>query len=342
MKAAQLVDVGAPPRIVDVEAPIAGPGEVRVAVRACGICGSDLHLIEGEIRASQMPVTLGHEAAGVVDVVGDGVDLAIGTRVLINPIVTCGVCRACASGYENRCRAHEVLGVQRPGAHAEFVVVPARNVVPIPDSMDFSTAAILTDAVCGPFHAVRVTDLQPGDTAAVFGLGGLGLHAAMILDQVLGVKVIGVDAYDAALERASKFGISQVYDAREHHVGDRIRKATGGVDAAFEFVGSAEVIGQAMRSLRVGGHAVVMGITRELMHLPVVEGQFVAAEMRVSGSYGYTPEDLADLLKLIESGRLNIHDTITHTVGFTEYERGLSILRDKSESPIRVVLTTQS
>ncbi len=339
MRAAVLPGVGAP-RLVDIAIPEPGPGEVRVAVRACGVCGSDLHLIDGDIPVPEIPVVLGHEASGVIDKVGQGVSepLAPGDRVLVNPIVVCGTCRACRAGRTNQCPDNIVLGVARAGAAADYVVVPAGNVHRIPESIDFATAAIMADAVAGPFHAIRTAGVRSGDTVAVFGLGGLGIHAVMILKQVVGARVVGVDTYDAALQRAAGFGVDVVIDAWAGRPSRQIHAETGGVDASFEFVGRADTVEQAVRSLRPGGLCSVMGIGTDKLGGSMSVSTFVANEWTLRGSYGYVPADLDDLIELVGSGTLRIAGTISHRMPLRDYQEGLATLRDRSRNPIRVVI----
>jgi propanol-preferring alcohol dehydrogenase len=341
MRAIQLTERGGQPELADVAVPEPGLGELRVAVRACGICGSDLHIIDGHIPTQDLPLTLGHEAAGVIDKIGaDGVsDVAVGDRVLINPIVVCGKCVACRSGRTNQCPHNQVLGVIGAGAAADYVVVPAGNVHKIPAAIDFATAAIMADAVGGPFHAIRAAGVQKGDTVAVIGLGGLGLHAVMILKQVIGARVIGVDTYDAALNRAPRFGVDVVIDAREGLPQKRIVDDTGGgVDMSFEFVGSNTTVEQAIRSLRPGGLCTVIGVSPEKLEFGFALGTLVANEWAVRGSYGYVSQDLDDLIDLVGRGQLTIDRTISHRVSLEAYNGGVATLRDRSRNPIRVVV----
>ncbi|QIK49376.1 zinc-binding dehydrogenase [Gordonia hongkongensis] len=341
MRAAQLVSAAGEPQLVDIDIPEPGPGEVRIAVRACGVCGSDLHIIDGHIKTPYLPLTLGHEASGLIDKIGPDTRCSVdeGGRVLVNPIVVCGDCEACTDGRTNQCPNNTVLGVVGAGAAAEYVIAPAGNVHAIPDSIDFPTAAIMADAVAGPFHAIRTAGIKAGDTVAVFGLGGLGLHAVMILKQVIGARVIGVDTYKSALERARSFGADVVIDTRDEVPSRRIREETnGGVDASFEFVGRSDTVEQAFRSLRPGGLCTVVGVGTEKLHLDVTVGTLVAKEWSIRGSYGYVSRDLDDLIRLVGDRDLKIEGTISHMVSLEDYNEGIATLRDRSKNPIRVVV----
>jgi propanol-preferring alcohol dehydrogenase len=339
MRAVQLVEAGRDPVLTELPVPSPAATEVRVAMRACGICGSDVHIIEGRTAAAYLPLVLGHEAAGVVDAIGAGVDeIEPGARVLIDPMISCGVCKLCSAGATNLCPSARIIGLAAEGAHAEYVVVPRHNVHRLPDTIDFALGAILADAVATPLHAVDVSGVQPGQTVAIFGLGGLGLHAALILQQLLDVDVIGVDANDHALDRAASFGVKRVYDARQPRVGTEIARH-GGVDVAFEFAGSPAVVDEALRALRHNGTCVVVGLSPDRLHLGLRQETFVGRGLRLQGSLGYTAGDIERLICAVASGTLDISGSITHTFPLGEYLTGLDTLRDPGANAIRVVIT---
>lgn len=341
MRAVRLTAVGQDPEVTTVAVPEPGAGEVRVAMRACGICGSDLHVIEGSTVASFLPITLGHEPAGIVDALGPDVEgVTVGQRVAGNPMLGCGTCPACRRGLPNLCVDFRVIGVNADGAQAEYFILPAANLLSIPDNVDFATAAIITDAVATPMRAIRRSGVEPGQTAAVFGLGGLGTHAVLLLREVFGVRVIAVDTRPAALARASRFGAEAVVDARAGRTSEEVRRLSdGGVDAAFEFVGSAQVVDQSLRSLRPGGCCVVVGVTPDRLQLSLRQETLVAREISLVGSFGYLQSDLIELLALVEAGRLDLSETITHQFPLEDYRAGLDALRDPDQGAIRVVIT---
>ncbi|MFT4287950.1 zinc-dependent alcohol dehydrogenase [Nocardioides sp.] len=328
------------PVLTEIPVPTVGPGDVRVAMRACGICGSDVHIIEGSTVPAYLPITLGHEAAGVVEAVGDGVvEVAVGDRVSVNPMLSCGTCRQCRTGRQNLCPRIQVIGLQRDGAHADLVVVPAGNVVPLPDSVGFALGAIVADAIATPWRAIERARVQPGDVAVVYGLGGLGLHAAMLLRQVHGVRVIGVDASDSALARAADFGIEEVVDARAGRPATAVHALTdGGADVSFEFVGSVGVVEQAVRSLGYDGRCVVVGVGPDRLGLSLRQETLVARGQSIIGSHGYVSDDIRHLLRLLDDRTLSIDGTISHRVPLTSYADGLAALRDRTSGAIRVVI----
>jgi alcohol dehydrogenase, propanol-preferring len=342
MRAARLFEPGRDPRVELVPVPEAAPGFVRVAVRVCGICGTDMHIIDGDTK-SACPVTLGHEISGVVDLVGAGVEsVRQGQRVAVNSMIACDKCRSCLLGRSDLCLAPTILGLDVDGGHADFVVVPAKSCIQLPDTIDFVTGALATDAIATPFQAIQRAEVEPGSCVAVFGLGGLGLHAAIILKQLYGATVIGIDAADLPLQRASSFGVDHVVDARGGRPAREVRAlAGGGVDAAFDFVGSVDVVEQAMRSLRPGGTCVVVGVVSDKLQLGLRQETLVGQQLTLRGSFGFKSNAVvAEIFELIASGRLDVTGTVTHRYDLDQFPDGLAALRDRSGGPIRVVIAT--
>jgi alcohol dehydrogenase, propanol-preferring len=342
MRAARLQSLGGPVVVEEVPVPEPGPGEARVRVRACGVCGSDVHVVHGITPSGPLPLTLGHEAAGVVDVVGDTASgWSPGDRVALAAGYGCGSCPACTAGRENRCPGLTIPGIARDGAQAEYVVVPESVLVRLPEAVDFATGAILTDAVATPWGAIRRAGVEAGQTVAVFGLGGLGVHAVALLSQVVGARVVGVDVSPGALDRARSFGADDVVDASDGKPARAVRALTGGVDHSFELVGAAAVTDQAVKSLRPGGTCTVVGVTPEPLTL-LPQALLVAQELRVQGSFGCTRADLESLVGLVADGRLDLAGTITHRFDLDSAPEAIRVLETKAGDPIRVVVEQPS
>lgn len=343
MRAARLhrprsADAPADLRIDDVPTPRPGPGEVLVRVHACGVCASDLHVVQGVTPAAHLPITLGHEAAGVVADVGEGVeDWLPGDRVLVPAGRFCGQCTMCLGGRENLCPFQHVLGVTTDGAQADHAIAPARMLVPVPGSLPFDQAAILADAVATPYHALKRGGVNEDTTCAVVGLGGLGMHAIQ-LAKLAGAQVIGVDVDEVALERALAWGADHVVDASDGGGFAQVKQLTeGGVDRAFEFVGVQATAHDAVKSLRPGGRATLVGISRErLSTMPL--GLFVAQELEVVGSFGSTLQDVNELLDLVEAGRLDLTRSVSHTLSLDEFPTALEMLETREGNPLRIVV----
>lgn len=345
MRAARLhrprsADQPADVRIDEVPVPEPGPTEVLVAIRACGVCASDLHVVQGVTpHGPQLPQILGHEPAGVVAAVGDDVaSWQPGDRVAVIMGRACRTCVYCQSGRENLCRQLSIPGIDADGAQAEYAVADQDALVPIPGSVAFEHAAIVTDAVATPYHALKRGGTGDGVVCAVFGLGGLGMHAVQ-LAKLAGATVIGVDLDPVNLERAREWGADDVVDASDGKPAKAIRALTGGgVDRSFEFVGAVDTVDQAVKCLAPGGRATVVGLTPERMQL-LPEALFVAQELEVVGSFGSTPQDLNELVDLLESGRLDLSRSITHRFDLEGFPEALHQLETREEHPIRMVVT---
>ncbi len=207
-----------------------GPGEVLVRIHAAGVCGTDLHILDGMIKPDPYPMTLGHEAAGLVEGVGDGVSLAIGTSVAIYNKIFCGRCEQCLKGRTNICdNEPDQLGFNRDGGDAEYVVVPEQNAVPVPAGVDLATASVLTCAGMTAMHATKLSGLRLGDTAVVDGIGGVGILVVQAAAHA-GAHVIAVGDSEDKLELARAHGASDrlLVDTPESYetVPDRVRALT--------------------------------------------------------------------------------------------------------------------
>ena len=271
MRAARFESVGKPLAVHVIPVPRPAAEEVVVRVAATGLCGSDVHIaIEGITPTPYLPITLGHDIAGTVAAVGDDVTgWSVDERVCVFPLTFDGTCATCLAGHSEICLNRRVIGIHSEGGLAEYdelreVGVGADDV---PDDVPFPQAAICTDAVITPFHALTdVARLAPGESVVVIGAGGLGLHAVQIAKLTGASPVIAVDTRAVQLERARQGGADVVVDASADSVVDAVLAATAGVgvDVAAEFIGTQATIGQAVESLRIGGRAVIVGPCRRL------------------------------------------------------------------------------
>src|SRR5262245_23567149 len=216
MRVAELPAHGAPLRLARRPRPAPGPGEVRVRVEACGVCGSDVFLQDGGFGAAPLPIVPGHEAAGVVDALGEGVeDVAVGTRVALYYISTPPGDRFLAAGTPNRSPAVKRMGVDVDGAFAEYVVRPRECLVLPPAPLPPAELAVLTDAVGTPLHALRrVARLRAGETVAVIGIGGIGSNAVQ-LAKADGARVVAISRGAAKLDLARRLGADAVISSGE-------------------------------------------------------------------------------------------------------------------------------
>ncbi|MCF8034081.1 MAG: zinc-binding dehydrogenase [Desulfarculaceae bacterium] len=342
MLAARFYEVGRPLALEEIPTPTPGPGEVLIRVRACGVCGSDIHIAyEGVTPTAFTPITLGHEPSGEVAELGPGVEgLALGDRVVACCFFVCGSCPNCLGGNQQVCLERRCIGIQAEGAMAEYLLVPAANLVPLPGQVPFSQGAIITDAVATPFHALTaVGKLRPGETVAVFGCGGLGIHGVQLARLGGAAKVIAVDIRPAVLERALASGADVAIDASRQEVAPAILEATNGlgVDLAVELVGAQVTIAQAVDCLRVGGRAAVAGLGPDPITLPPPT-TFVRRENSLLGSYGFTTSEIGTLVDLVASGKLDLSGSISLTLPLTQVNQAMDMLHQKTGDPVRIVV----
>ncbi len=273
MKAARFHGANQALRIDEIPMPSAGPDDVLVKVKAAGICGSDMHIVyEGSVTTGFIPITLGHEASGIVAEVGQNVtEWRTGDKVIVDSLISCGSCFNCITGRPSICNRCKFLGIHLNGAFAEFMIAPSRNLLKLPDNVPFDQGAAIADAIATPHHAiVKIGKLRMGETVSVIGCGGLGIHAVQLCRIGGAAKIIAVDLDDEILERARKVGATDLINTKTENVACRVREVTSevGVNMALEFVGHAETIAMGMRILRPGGRLVVSGIGSERITLP--------------------------------------------------------------------------
>jgi 2-desacetyl-2-hydroxyethyl bacteriochlorophyllide A dehydrogenase len=342
MRAARFYKVGEPLKVETIAVREPSSDEILVNVKACGICGSDIHIAyEGVTPTAYSPITLGHEPSGVVAAVGSVVEgWKIGERVTVNPFVTCGKCVNCLSGSSQICLSRRVIGIHREGGLAEFLNVPAKNLVRLPENIPFDQGGIAVDAVATPFHAVTKRGaLQVGENVAVFGCGGLGIHGVQIAKICGASLVIAVDTIDSALERAKEVGADEVINPEREKAVQRIKEMTGGMgaDLVLEFIGLKHTIEQAVGCARTGGRVVVVGLGPDRISLPP-PAAFVRSELSLLGSYGSTTAEIQDVINLVRNGKLNLSKSITERFPLEEVNRGLEHLHQKIGDPIRIVI----
>ena len=321
-------DVGL--KIEDIPRPQIGDGEILVKVAACGVCHTDLHYIEhGVPTFKKPPVVLGHEASGTVEEVGAGVsNVTKGQRVLIPAVLTCGKCTCCRLGRENICTDMTMLGNHIDGAYAEYVAVPAKDVLDLPESIPLEEASIIADAISTPYHAVKNrAQVKPGDNVVIFGCGGVGINAVQMAAAV-GARVIAVDMNERKLEWASEFGAADTINASKiERVSKAVKKLTGGgADVAMEVIGNPRTIEEAFESVRVGGRLCVVGYTHEA--ISIVAGKIMFKELEVVGSLGCRPVDYVTLIRMVEQGKIDVKRQVTHRFSLDEIGKAFEVMKE--------------
>ena len=315
MKAVRLVAVGQPLQMQEVSWPIVGERDVLVRVKAAGICHSDVHYRAGASPAGPLPLTLGHEVAGMVEKTGAQVaHVKAGDRVCVHYLVTCGDCAYCSRGNEQFCVKGKMIGKHCDGGYAEYMVMPARSVVILPDEIPFEQGAALMCSSSTCFHALRKARMQAGETVAVFGAGGLGMSAIQLAKAFGALEVYAVDIVEEKLELAERYGAIPVNATQTDPVAEIRRLTKGrGVDVALELVGLPQTMRQAVLSLAVLGRAALVGLTKKSFEVyPYTE--LLGKEAEVIGSSDHLFSELPFLLEFARRGLLDLSDVITRTV----------------------------
>ncbi len=298
----------------DVPEPTIGRDDVLIKVKACAICGSDVHGLDGSTGRRIPPVIMGHEAAGAIEAVGAGVnDCRPGDRVTFDSTIFCGTCCYCAQGRVNLCDHRRVLGVscqeyRQNGAFAEYVAVPRRILMPLPVEVTFERAAMV-EPLAIALHAVHRSPVALNANAVVVGTGTIGLLLVQILKAAGCAKVIAVDLDEGKLEQAARFGATDCLLAKMENVPAVIAKITGGrgADAAFEAVGAAASFKTAVACLRKGGALTLVGNLASQIDLPLQ--LVVTREISLHGSCASAGEYEA-CLDLIARGAVDVDSLI--------------------------------
>ncbi len=343
MRAIELGAVGAPLRLVERPIPEPGPGEVRVRVQACGVCGSDVFLQKGGFGDSVgFPVIPGHEAAGVVDALGDGIgsapgDIAQGDQVALYYITTPPGDPWAAAGRPNISPAVKRMGVDVDGAFAEYVIRPVSALVRPRAHVPPPVLAVLTDAVATPLHGLkRVAHLAAGETLVVLGVGGLGSNAVQ-LGKAMGARVIAVTRSEAKLRLARELGADETVPADEGDPVAAVKALTGGYgpDVVIQCVGSAAVDEQAIAMGGPGGRVVLIGSSLDHFRARAVD--IFWRELSVLGSRGFIPDDIHDAIDLYLDGRLKVDHLVESVRPLAQANDALEDL--KAGRVVRSILT---
>jgi L-iditol 2-dehydrogenase len=326
----------------DFPDPVSGDDDVLVRVKACGICGSDVHGFTGQTGRRIPPLIMGHEAAGIVEGLGKNVrGFKKGDRVCFDSTVYCNKCEACRAGLFNRCDKRQVLGVSVPefkrhGAFAEYVAVPWWIVTKIPDELSFVHAAFLEPASIGT-HAANRAPISNNDTVVVIGAGTIGLfilQAAKLRDAA---KIIAVDINEFRLDIAKKLGADKLINPLNSDFHEAILQETEGKGAnvTFEAVGYAKTFADAVGITRLGGYVVAVGNLEKKAEFDLQ--QLVAKEHTFIGSYASSGE-FRDCIQLVASGKINVEQLISDILPLKEGPDAFDRLLKAEENLLKIVL----
>ena len=326
----------------DFSEPGVGDDDVLIRVRACGICGSDVHGSTGKTGRRIPPLIMGHEAAGIVEDTGKNVkDVEKGERVCFDSTVYCNRCEQCKAGFYNRCENRQVLGVSTPefkrhGAFAEFVAVPWWIVSKIPENLSFTHAALLEPVSIG-VHAANRAPLSTNDTVVVIGAGTIGLFILQASKLKGARKVFVSDINEFRLDVAKKLGADVVICPDKSDLKEVVFKKTKnkGVDVAFEAVGFASTFQDAVSVTKMGGHLVAVGNLEKTAEFDLQK--FIASELTFAGSYASSGE-FRDCIELVASGKINVEPLISDVLPLKDGPRAFERLLKAEENLLKIVL----
>jgi NAD+-dependent secondary alcohol dehydrogenase Adh1 len=312
VKAARLHEYHTSLRIDEQDEPRAtGPWDVVVRIGGAGLCRTDIHIIEGQWAQKsgvRLPYTLGHENAGWVQEVGSAVDnVAVGDTVIVHPLVTCGLCRACRAGDDMHCVASAFPGIDTDGGFADLLKTSARSVVKLDPTLHPRDVAALADAGLTAYHAARkaVPLLHPGAHAVVIGAGGLGHIGIQCLKAMTAAEVVVLDPSEAALELARETGADHAVRVDGSHVETVLELTDGrGAEVVIDFVGERGAIEDGIAMLRRAGSYFVVGYGENL-NIPTID--VISSEINFVGNLVGTYNDLADLMTLTAQGKVTLH-----------------------------------
>lgn len=327
--------------LVDIPIPAVGADELLLRVAACGICGSDLDLLEGTrpMQVTAYPVILGHEFSGQVEEVGSAVKgYKRGDRVAVDTIVRCESCRNCRLGWGSHClNGFHQLGCTKAGGMAEYVAVPQRLAFKLPDDVDLAEAALAEPASCAA-HGVSKAEIRPGDSVVIIGAGPIGALALQVARLFSPANLILVEIDDFKLEVGKKLGATHTVNARTEDVTSRVMEITEGLgaDAVIECTGTVEPIQRSFSYIATKGRTVVIGVP------PVAkfEIDFLTMLLRDSlfrPSNGYTTQIWMWVLHLIRQHVFDAKTIITHRFPLASIAKGFHVLETRSENAIKVL-----
>ncbi|MFC2051731.1 alcohol dehydrogenase catalytic domain-containing protein [Chloroflexota bacterium] len=310
MKAMVLEKFREPMVLRDVSKPSIGLEDILLRVKACGLCGTDIKIYDGEVKTVKLPHIPGHELAGEVAELGAGVEgWRVGDHGVVHIYIPCGNCYQCRQGRENDCASKiERIGFEDDGGFGEYVRIPARNLCKISQDIPLEQACILSGSIATPLHGIRTQGrIQMGETVVIVGLGGLGIHALQ-LAVVMGARVIAVDISEEKLKAAHNFGAEGTINSSERDFVSEILRLTDreGADLIVESVGGSQIptiLEQSIQALRLCGRLVLLGYQYgQLFSLD--PQKIVYDELEIIGARASVRQDLVDVISLVERGKI--------------------------------------
>ena len=334
-------------RYEEMDVPTPAKGEVLVEVKAAGVCGSDIPRIY-QTGAHKHPLIPGHEFAGVVSGIGEGVaEEWIGKRVGIFPLIPCGECGPCQNRQYEMCRNYDYVGSRRDGAYAEYVVVPVNNLIELPDNVSYEAAAML-EPMAVAVHAMRRVSIKPSDTVVICGVGTIGTLLFMFLLDAGVQNILVIGNKESQKQNVLKLGLQEecYCDSKTVDVSEWVRNRTGGigVNVFFECVGRNETVKQAVDLTAPGGCVCLVGNPHSDMMLDKqVYWKILRNQLQLTGTWnssftGEKDDDWHYVLERLAVGAVTPEQVISHRFSIGEIEQGFHIMRDKVEDYVKIMM----
>ena len=311
-------------------------GEVRIEVKASAVCGSDMHIFSGRHPYVKLPTTIGHELAGVVEAVGDGVEaLQIGDRVCVEPLITCGKCWNCLHGRYDYCENLRLKYRSDHSGYADFYYAEERWCHRLPDNMSFEEGALMEPLAC-TVHAAMKANIRLCDSVSVMGDGPIALMLAQLARACGATRVYVLGLLERNLELARSFGCIPMKSCSES-IEEIMRQTNGrGVDVAFEAVGAPVTFNQTINVVKRGGKAIIFGIFEQDFNArPLVDAMVREVEVIGTSSYCW---DFQRGLDLVSSRRIDVKSLITHTLPLADVQKAMTLKSDPTQQPLKIIL----
>ena len=321
-----IIDTPGKFRLGTLPDPTPEPDELVIRVGACGICGTDLHILDGESPLARYPIVPGHELAGEVVAVGTKVErdltgIRVGSRVAVEPNIHCGRCEFCRTGHENLCVTYTALGVTRDGAIAEYISVPEKNVYRLPDSMSLQEGALVEPVSCA-VHGMHCLNAKSGDTFLIVGAGTMGLLLLQLALRGGASKVTVIDVNTQRLERAKQLGASSTHTDIRHYVEDE----PSGFDCVIDATGVASVIESAFMAVKRGGKFMMFGVAPQDARISLSPFRIYNDEITIVGSMAVLFSFQA-ALDLVQGGVIDTKTMLTTAFPLADFSHALDTMR---------------
>lgn len=325
MKAAVFTEQNKPLVIDEIPIPEPTEGEILIKVAACGVCHTDLHYIDhGVPTFKKPPLILGHEASGIVETSGQ--IFYKGQRVLIPSVLTCGKCKFCLEVRENVCENMIMPGNHIDGAFAQYIKVPEKDVILMPDEISLEEGCIIADAISTPYHAVvNRAKVKPSEKVIVFGCGGVGINVVQIA-ALQGAEVIACDMDDNKLDIALELGAKYAFNPNKTPVKNFLKENKLFIDVAFEVIGKPETIEAAYKTLGVTGRLCIIGYTNQ--NITINPAKIMFYEQEIFGSVGCKPTDYYKIFEFVKEGKIRLDKLISNKYELEDINKAFDELRE--------------